>query len=40
MAFCDGKAEQINVNINLRIYASQITPNGQRNGQLASEDRN
>ncbi len=40
MAFCDGKAEQINVNINLRIYASQITPNGQRNGQQASEDRN
>lgn len=40
MAFCDGKAEQISVNINLRIYASQITPNGQRNGQQASEDRN
>lgn len=40
MAFCDGKAEQINVNINLRVYASQITPNGQRNGQFSSEDRN
>lgn len=39
MAFCDGKATQLNVNINLRIYCSQITPNGQRNGQLASEDR-
>lgn len=38
MAFCDGKASQLNVNINLRIYASQMTPNGQRNGQLASED--
>ena len=40
MAFCDGKADQLNVNINLRIYASQMTPNGQRNAQLASEDRN
>ena len=38
MAFCDGKASQLNVSINLRIYASQMTPNGQRNGQLASED--
>lgn len=39
MAFCDGKASQISVNINLKIYASQITPNGQRNGQVASQDR-
>lgn len=39
MAFCDGGARQLNVNINLRIYASQMTPNGQRNGQLASQDR-
>jgi prepilin-type N-terminal cleavage/methylation domain-containing protein len=38
MAFCDGKASQLNVNINLRVYCSQITPNGQRNGQLASDD--
>lgn len=39
MAFCDGAARQLNVNINARVYCSQITPNGQRNGQLASEDR-
>lgn len=38
MAFCDGKASQLNVNINLRVYCSQMTPNGQRNGQLATED--
>lgn len=38
MAFCDGKASQLNVSINARVYASQMTPNGQRNGQLASED--
>ena len=39
MAFCDGGARQLNANMNLRIYASQITPNGQRNGQFAAEDR-
>ena len=39
VAFCDGAARQLNVNMNVRIYCSQITPNGQRNGQLASEDR-
>lgn len=38
MAFCDGKASQLNANINVRVYCSQMTPNGQRNGQLASED--
>ena len=38
MAFCDGKASQLNINMNARVYASQMTPNGQRNGQLASED--
>ena len=38
MAFCDGRAEQINVNINTRIYASQMTPNGQRQGQSASDN--
>lgn len=38
MAFCDGKATQLNVNINFRVYASQMTPNGQRYGQLATED--
>lgn len=38
MAFCDGKASQLNVNINLRVYCSQMTPNGQRNGQRATED--
>ena len=39
MAFCDGAARQLNVNMNMRVYCSQITPNGQRNGQWASEDR-
>ncbi len=39
MAFCDGKATQLNVNINMRVYCSQLTSNGQRNGQLAGEDR-
>lgn len=38
VAFCDGRAEGVNVNINLRIYCSQLTPNGQRQGQIASED--
>lgn len=40
VAYCDGRAEQLNVNINLKAYCSQITPNGQRNGQLQSDDRN
>lgn len=39
MAFCDGAARQLNATMNMKVYASQITPNGQRNGQLASEDR-
>lgn len=38
MAFCDGRVEQLNVNINLRIYSSQVTPNGQRHGQPASDN--
>lgn len=39
MAFCDGRAEQINANINLRVYCSQMTPNGQRNGQPQSDNQ-
>lgn len=38
MAFCDGRAEQISVNVNLRVYCSQLTPNGQRNGQPQSDN--
>ena len=38
MAFCDGRVEQINLSINARIYASQMTPNGQRFGQSASDN--
>lgn len=38
MAFCDGRVDQLNVNINLRVYCSQMTPNGQRHGQPASEN--
>lgn len=38
MAFCDGRVEPLNVNMNMRIYASQITPNGQRHGQPASDN--
>ncbi len=38
MAYCDGRVESINVSISLRIYASQMTPNGQRNGQRASDN--
>lgn len=38
MAFCDGRAEQINVSISTRIYCSQMTPNGQRLGQTASDN--
>lgn len=40
MAFCDGRADQISVNINLRVYCSQLTPNGQRNGQPQSDNNN
>ncbi len=38
VGFCDGRVEQINISINGRIYASQMTPNGQRNGQSASDN--
>ena len=38
MAFADGRVEGMNVAINTRIYASQMTPNGQRLGQAASDD--
>lgn len=38
MAFCDGRADSINLSINVRIYASQMTPNGQRFGQSASDN--
>ncbi len=38
MAYCDGRVEQINISLNGRIYASQMTPNGQRFGQSASDN--
>jgi prepilin-type processing-associated H-X9-DG protein len=38
MAFCDGRVESLNVSIDSTIYASQMTPNGQRNGQQASDN--
>ena len=38
MAFADGRVEAMNVAINTRIYASQMTPNGQRLGQAASDN--
>ncbi len=38
MAFCDGRAEQRNANMNLKVYISQLTPNGQRLGQTASDN--
>lgn len=38
MAFCDGRVDGINISINQRIYASQMTPNGQRNGQPAADN--
>ena len=38
MAFCDGRVESLNVNMGTRVYASQMTSNGQRNGQLATEN--
>ena len=38
MAFADGRVEGMNVAINVRIYCSQMTPNGQRLGQSASDN--
>ena len=38
MAYADGRVEAINVAINTRIYCSQMTPNGQRLGQSASDN--
>ena len=38
MAYCDGRVQQININVNARAYASQITPNGQRHGQPATDN--
>lgn len=38
MAFCDGRVESLSVSIDSTIYASQMTPNGQRNGQQASDN--
>lgn len=38
MAYADGRVEAINVAINSRIYCSQMTPNGQRLGQSASDN--
>ena len=38
MAYCDGRVDAINNSINLRIYCSQMTPNGQRHGQPTSEN--
>lgn len=38
MAYCDGRVDTLNISINQRVYANQFSPNGQRNGQLASEN--
>lgn len=38
MAFADGRVEAMNVSINTKVYASQMTPNGQRLGQAASDN--
>ncbi|MFM9961147.1 MAG: DUF1559 domain-containing protein [Planctomycetaceae bacterium] len=38
IGFCDGRVEAVSANINSRIYASQLTPNGQRQGQPASDN--
>lgn len=38
MAYCDGRVDTLNITLNQRVYASQFTPNGQRNGQLAQEN--
>ena len=38
MAYCDGRVDSINLSVNSKIYASQMTPNGQRFGQSASDN--
>lgn len=38
MAYCDGRVDTLNINLNQRVYANQFTPNGQRNGQRAEEN--
>lgn len=38
MAFCDGRVEQLSVSMSSRVYASQMTTNGQRLGQTPSND--
>ena len=38
MAYCDGRVDTLNINLDQRVYANQFTPNGQRNGQKASEN--
>lgn len=38
MAFCDGRVDTLNINLDQRVYANQFTPNGQRNGQRAEEN--
>lgn len=38
MAYADGRVDVVNLSINARVYASKITPNGQRLGQSASDD--
>ncbi len=35
VAFVDGRAEQTNINIDRRVWAAMLTPNGQRRGQPA-----
>ena len=38
MAYCDGRVDTLNITLDQRVYANQFTPNGQRNGQTASEN--
>ena len=38
MAYADGRVQAVGININSRVYCSQITPNGSRLGQSASDD--
>lgn len=38
IAFCDGHVDSVNVSIDAFVYASQMTPNGQRFGQQASDN--
>ncbi|MCX7421617.1 MAG: DUF1559 domain-containing protein [Planctomycetia bacterium] len=38
IAFCDGRVVSVNVSLDSTVYASQMTPNGQRNGQQASDN--